>query len=137
MIGLPVLQISAQSNLSWEVLADVTFEEEKLDDLGTYWLAPTFGEVIELFENQEVSIEGYLILIDLEDNFNVLSKYPYSSCFFCGGAGPESVVELHFKEEIKGVKLDQRVRIQGILELNKSDIEHLNYIVKNAQIIDQ
>ena len=124
----------AQAELSWDALGDVTFEHESLDDTDTYWLVPTFGRVIQLYEGWDVVLEGYLVLNDLEENLSVLSKFPFASCFFCGGAGPESIVEINFKNKEKGLSIDQRVKIRGTFMLNADDIEHLNYRIVDAEI---
>ena len=126
----------AQSDLSWDILSDVIFEEQYLEESDTYWLIPSFGDFIKLYERQEVSIEGYLIVIDIDENFFVLSKYPYSACFFCGAAGPDSIVELQLDQKLRGVQTDQKVRVRGRLSLNKSDIEHFNYILTQASVIE-
>ena len=126
----------AQSDLSWDILSDVTFEEQYLEESDTYWLIPSFGDFIKLYEKQEVTIDGYLIVIDIDENFFVLSKYPYSACFFCGAAGPDSIVELQLDQKLRGVETDQKVRVRGRLSLNKSDIEHFNYILTQASVIE-
>ena len=126
----------AQSDLSWDILNDVTFEEQYLEESDTYWLIPSFGDFIKLYEKQEVTIDGYLIVIDIDENFFVLSKYPYSACFFCGAAGPDSIVELQLDQKLRGVQTDQKVRVRGRLSLNKSDIEHFNYILTQASVIE-
>ena len=124
----------AQAELSWDALGDVTFEHKSLDDTDTYWLVPTFGRVIQLYEGWDVVLEGYLVLNDLEENLSVLSKFPFASCFFCGGAGPESIVEINFKNKQKGLSIDQRVKIRGTFMLNADDIEHFNYRIVDAEI---
>ena len=126
----------AQSDLSWDILNDVTFEEQYLEESDTYWLIPSFGDFIKLYEKQEVTIDGYLIVIDIDENFFVLSKYPYSACFFCGAAGPDSIVELQLDQKLRGVQTDQKVRVRGRLSLNKSDINHFNYILTQASVIE-
>ncbi len=136
VFSLTVFLLHSQANLSWDVLSDVSFEQQQLDDSDAYWLVPTFGDIINLYDRQEIVIEGYLIVIDIQDNFCVLSRYPYTSCFFCGGAGPETIVELSFENQLEEVRMDQRVRIQGRLTLNKMDIEHFNYIISDARIIN-
>lgn len=54
-----------------------------------------------------------------------------ASCFFCGGAGPETIIEVIFKKK-PPFKTDQIVEITGILELNADDVDHCNYILKEA-----
>ena len=67
----------AQSNLSWDILSDVTFEEQYLEESDTYWLIPSFGDFIKLYEKQEVTIIGYLIVIDIDENFFVPVSYTH------------------------------------------------------------
>ena len=51
---------------------------------------------------------------------------------FCGASGPESVVEINFKS-VPPFKTDQVVTITGVLELNKYDVDHFNYILNKAE----
>ncbi len=127
---------SSQLDLSWDILGDVNFEEQYLDESDTYWLIPSFGDFIKLYEQQDVIVEGYLIVIDIDDNFFVLSKFPYAACFFCGAAGPDSIVELDLDQKLRGIQTDQRVRVKGRLQLNKSDINHFNYILSQATVVE-
>lgn len=134
IIWLASHHLSAQNVLDWDVLADVTFEEKYDEDLPGYILFPTFGEVVESYENKVVSLEGYLINLDLDYTVVILSLFPYSSCFFCGMAGPETIVEIQLKDPINHIKPDQRASIQGRLILNADDLDHFNYILQNAEI---
>ena len=125
----------AQKSVSWETLADITFEEKYYKEVDMQLLFPVFGPGPKASEKKEVKIAGYAIPVDAEGTLWVLSRYPNSSCFFCGGAGPESVVELQFKEtKRQAIKMDQFVTFKGILHLNDSDIDHMNYILKDARI---
>ncbi len=134
LVSPPTLH--AQKVLSWEVLADVHFHEQYDESLDAYWLIPTFGRKPKAHQHQTVILEGYFIPVDLQNNFFVLSRYPYESCFFCGGAGPESVVELQIsKKKVKHISMDKRVRFKGTLILNKSDFDHCNYILKEARLL--
>jgi len=125
---------SAQETLTWEDLSDVTFSEKYDEELNAYWLIPDFGAKPKSFAGKDVIIMGYFIPFNVDDDFYVLSKNPYSSCFFCGQAGPETVMELQVDESLPDrIKLDQRIFFRGTLELNKSDLDHCNYILKDAR----
>ena len=64
----------------------------------------------------------------------VLSQNPNSSCFFCGGAGPETVLELELKPSaIKRYEVDSVVEFKGVLKLNKIDDKHLTYVLLDAE----
>ena len=120
--------------LSWEALADVTFSEKYNKETDAYWLIPVFGQQPRSNEGKRVIIEGYFIPVDMDSGFYVLSQFPYSSCFFCGEAGPESVVELQMDKKLANkLRMDQRVKIQGTFQTNDSDFDHCNYMLKDAK----
>lgn len=124
----------AQVKLSWDLLADVEFHPKYFKEYDTEFLAPTFGEGPRAYEGKEVLISGFFIPLNEDEFFFVLSRFPYSACYFCGGAGPESIVELRLKlKKIRRFKLDEQLTFKGILQLNESDVNHLNYILKDAE----
>ena len=83
-------------------------------------LIPKFPPILESqYEGQEVTISGYLIPIDVEANTYALSKNPFTSCFFCGNAGPETVIELKFDKSPGRFATDTYVMIKGVLKLNR------------------
>ncbi len=124
----------AQEQLNWNILADVEFELQYLKKYEMRMMVPVFGKAPKAYEGKEVYISGYIIPLDSSNKMYVLSKNPYASCFFCGGAGQETIVELWLKPEaIKRYRMDQRLTFKGILQLNSTDINHFNYILKNAE----
>lgn len=124
----------AQTELTWRQLADVEFELQYLKEYDARFMVPTFGKSIQAYDGKEVSITGYIIPLDSANTMFVLSKNPYASCFFCGGAGQETIVELWLKPEaIRRYKLDQRLTFKGVFQLNDTDIDHFNYILKDAE----
>ena len=54
-------------------------------------------------------------------------------CFFCGGAGPETVIEVQAAEAIKYSA--EAVTIQGKLALNDEDINHLMYALSDVKLV--
>ena len=73
------------------------------------------------------------IPVDVDEDFYVLSRYPFANCFFCGGAGPESVIDLRFpgKSE-RAYQTDERLTFRGKLRLNADDVYQMNYILDGA-----
>jgi hypothetical protein len=135
MIGTTTLSF-AQQAISWDVMADVSYDEQYDKELNVVWLIPNFGRQPKALRGKVVTIEGFFIPLDIENRFFVLSKNPYSACFFCGGAGPETVIELDIDaDRVKRLRMDQKVRFQGKLQLNRTDFDHLNYILADAKFI--
>ncbi|MDX5321346.1 MAG: DUF3299 domain-containing protein [Bacteroidota bacterium] len=122
--------------VSWKTLSDVKFDKKWDEKEGMYVLYPKFGNSVKNLEGKEIKISGYVIPVDYNENFYVLSAFPYSSCFFCGGAGPESVISLKFKKAGERFKTDTRLEVKGRLELNSSDIYEMNYILRDAEKIN-
>ncbi|CAG5009037.1 hypothetical protein DYBT9275_04409 [Dyadobacter sp. CECT 9275] len=122
--------------LTWETLRDVTFKKKWYAEESIYMLHPTFGASVQKLKNQPVSITGYVLPVDLDANLYVLSAFPFSACFFCGGAGPETVMTLNFKKKARKFKTDERLTFTGTLQLNADDIYKMNYILENAEIAE-
>ena len=134
LIGLSSQLVLAQHRpIDWTLLAKVAWDDRyfpKYDE--TVWYPEWSKEVLEL-DSTLIEIKGYVIPIDVESGYYVLSANPYTSCFFCGNAGPESVMELQFPEGVKeSFKTDEIATFKGRLKLNWDDLEHCNYMLKGA-----
>jgi len=124
----------AQTQVQWSNLADVKFEKKFSTDLGYDLYYATFGKSIKKLEGKEVSVRGYMIPMDALGVYYVLSKNPNSSCFFCGGGGPETVVELEVKPSaIRRYEVDEMKTFKGILKLNKVNDKQLTYVLTEAE----
>src|SRR5690606_8153700 len=84
--------VSAQpAGDAWNTFAKVKFETKYNDTLGEYLLYPDFTGEIKSLVGKEITIRGYYVPFAPDDNqYIILSKYPMSQCYFCGGGGPES-----------------------------------------------
>ncbi|MEM7374833.1 MAG: DUF3299 domain-containing protein [Bacteroidota bacterium] len=121
----------AQTLVDWEQLSEVFFVEKM--DLGTRYVIhkPHFSEVIKALEGKKIEINGYILPLDVDGGAYALSAYPYSACFFCGGAGLASVMDVWFAEPNQHYQLDEKVKLHGILKLNDSG-EGLLYLLDEA-----
>jgi hypothetical protein len=123
------------TKITWDTLRDVTFKKKWSAEESMFILYPTFGTKVTALKNKEVELTGYMIPVDVDANMYVLSANPYSSCFFCGQAGPESVVQVKFKKVSKRFNTDDRVTVKGTFVTNADDINEMNYILTNAEVI--
>lgn len=125
---------SAQTIISWTDLADVEFRKEYLEAFGAEYNLPRFGKDVQALDGQEVQISGYMLPLDGTGIQIVLSKFPFTSCYFCGNAGPETVIELWLKPEfMRRYKMDSRLTFKGKLRLNTTDFLRLSYILVDAE----
>ena len=124
----------SQTEITWDNLSDVTFVEEYFEDEDAYFYVPSFGKSLLKLEGQKVSITGFILAIDYELGFYILSRHPFASCFFCGSGGPESIIELRFNNENVSFSMDEIVTIQGTLRLNSNNPDECNFILENASV---
>lgn len=137
-MGVSLNQVQAQAQRDtnlWQFLADLTFKKEYDEMLGFKVDVPVFSEKLKKLEGKEVTIKGYIIPVEGYKSHTefVFSAYPYNMCFFCGGAGPETVMEVYAIEAIKYTA--EPVTIKGKLELNDSDINRLIYALNDATLV--
>jgi len=93
---------------------------------------PVFNEAIKAFNGKQVEIDGYVIPLDRSGKTVVLSAYAMADCFFCGKAGPASVMTIKLNTPSKKYKTDQIVTFRGRLQLNDQDPKELFYVLENA-----
>lgn len=124
----------SQVKVTWEDLEDVVFKEKFVEEVDSYYLFPEFGSSLKKLDGKEIAIHGFMLVLDTSGDFYVLSKGPFASCFFCGMAGPETIIEVQFKDkDHRRYKMDDKVTIKGTFRLNADDIEHCNYIIEAAE----
>jgi hypothetical protein len=126
-------ETASYEELTWRMLEDVEFKDVYVEELDAYYWKPTFGNSVNALQGEEVHITGYMIPVDLDEDFYVLSRYPFANCFFCGGAGPESVIDLRFTGKSPRVyQTDERLTFAGKFRLNADDVYQMNYILDGA-----
>jgi hypothetical protein len=67
LIYILVLFISnnliSQTEIDWLKLRDVYYKSEYREDVDGYFQTPYFGETVELLDNKEVIITGYMLTL--------------------------------------------------------------------------
>jgi hypothetical protein len=119
-------------NLDWQTLRDVRYKRKYHAEYDEYFEYPIFGSLVKALDRKKVEVQGYII--PLGGGAYALSKNPYAACFFCGGAGPETVIGLNFAKAPKRLKVDDYLRIRGIFRLNEESVEQFMYQLHAAEI---
>lgn len=126
----------------WDDLLTLKFKIEYDESIDDVVFKPQFTENIRRHAGKTVEITGYIIpnetvvnaMGNQRSGMFMFSAFPNQSCFFCGGAGPESVMEVYPKKPISYSK--ETVTIKGKLELNDSDFLRMAYILKDAYLVE-
>jgi hypothetical protein len=122
-------------SITWKDLSQVQFSKKLNKQLGEVFMYPTFDKKIANLNGKEVVIKGYMIPMDPAAGLFVVSANPMASCFFCGASGLESLIELDFKKKGQRFKTDEVKSIKGIFRTNDSDVEHLIYLIEQAEVL--
>ena len=122
----------AQDRSLWKILANVKYKT-RYDEVLKYEVDyPEFGEETKSYEGKIVKVKGYMVPLEeyMGHNYFVLSALPYNVCFFCGAAGPETVMEIYTEKPMEFT--EKPVWVRGKLKLNDHDYDHLMYILEDA-----
>jgi len=127
----------SDANKVWNTLAKITYKKEYDEMMGFKIDVPVFSPEVKELDGQEVTIKGYIIPVEGYKSHKefVFSAFPYNMCFFCGGAGPETVMEILADEAIKYTT--DPITIKGKLALNDSDINRLIYSMTEVVKVEE
>lgn len=106
---------NAQVVLEWGLFTSTGYE---LDEDGAF-VNPTYPDALKALDGKTVIVKGYIVPVDVQLQTYVLSAFTLNQCFFCGNAGPESVIQLFFKSAPPHLLTDQFVVLIGRLELKQ------------------
>lgn len=125
------LALQAQAPI-WKTLGKLTYIKEYDDFLGFKIDKPVFSDDVKALEGTQITVKGFIIPVEGYKSHSefVFSAFPYNMCFFCGGAGPETVMEVYARGPIEYTA--EPVTIKGTLRLNADDINRLMYALEDA-----
>lgn len=122
-----------QQKIDWHVLSQVSFSQPDSDHVDPVYGSPTFHAPVKALQGETVILHGYMLPLTVDNKLYILSKYPFTECFFCGGAGKETVVELKLKDELE-FDLDEPVTVKGELRLVYDPLQISYQIVDATQV---
>jgi hypothetical protein len=126
---------SSPTKVSWKTLQNIKFVKKFYKEIDGEMQAPVFTEELKKLDGKLVQVEGYVVPVDDKGKYVALSAYPYAACFFCGKAGPASVMTVKFKKKNKSYRTDDYVQFRGYLRLNYDDINEFYYILNESEEI--
>lgn len=119
-------------SLVWPKLYNIQYipNSEDFDGLDK----PVFSDAVKALNGKTVTLPGYLVPFDngaLKSNHFMLSSLPISACYFCGGGGPETVIEVFTITPITFT--DKPIEVKGTLFLNDKDPGQMIYVLTSAE----
>ena len=126
------VQANAQNSYEgvWKTLGKVSFKTKKQDKYEIDY--PVFSSEVKALQGKTIVVKGYIIPLSELDgqSYFVFSALPYNLCYFCGSAGPETVMEVYSRQKIPYTS--KPIKMKGKLRLNNTDSDHLMYILEDA-----
>ncbi len=141
MIGLITLILflnveplqTVQDKNFWHTMAEVGFRKEMRN--GYEVEVPMFSNHLKSWNGKKIKLKGYVIPVGEvgDESKFMFSSLPFNVCYFCGAAGPESIVEVESTEKVKFTS--KSIWMEGILLLNEKNPDRHIYILEAANII--
>jgi len=130
--GAEPVPITQEKNF-WHVLAEVGFRKEKKN--GYEMEVPLFSAHLKSWDGKKIKVKGYVIPVGEvgDESKFMFSSLPFNVCYFCGAAGPETIMEVESTQKVKFTS--QAIWMEGILRLNEKDPDRHIYILKAAKVI--
>jgi len=126
----------AQIDNPWDQFAKATFRDEYIEEYFSYATLLEYDDFAQTLDGQKMTLNGHYIPV-MDEDIIILSKYAYANCFFCGGAGLESVVEIRMKDKPpRKFELDEKLTFKGKLKLNTTEWEFVSFILEDAVLVE-
>ena len=120
---------------TWDLFEKANFRDEYIEEYFSYATLLEYDDYAKSLDGQRITLGGHYIPV-MDEDIIILSKYAYANCFFCGGAGLESVVEIRMKDKPpRKFELDEKLKFKGKLKLNTTDWEFVSFILEDAVLI--
>lgn len=125
---------SAQDN-AWGMLMMTETEKEFDPTLGMEIDIPNIHPAAKKLNGEQIQLEGFIIPLEGKKSQShfMFSAFPINMCYFCGRAGPESVIEVFMKDGESLPFTDKKIWIQGELRVNEHDPQSNIYTLNYAE----
>jgi len=122
------------TEVTWKLLGQIDFIKKKNPHYGEV-MYPMVNGTLKGLQGKKIKASGFIVPIDSKTY--ALSKNVFAQCFFCGNAGPETIMGIQFKGATPRLKTDTYVTIEGTFRYNADDIDDWIYHIENAVITHQ
>lgn len=127
--------IFSQKKITWTDIVEIYAKEFRLKEKNPTSIINTKTMSLKDIANKKVSIRGYFLDLDPNGKWHILSKNPFASCFFCGKAGPETVLEiLGFNNDKNKFKSDDLVEVTGVFNIVYDPEDNLSFVIEKVTI---
>lgn len=119
--------------LNWKLLGAIKFVKKQNKDYPDGVMYPIINSTLKVKNKKRIAMSGFIVPID--NTTYALSKNVFAACFFCGQAGPETIMGIKFRGGTPKLKTDQYVTLEGNFRINENDVEDWIYHIEDAVIV--
>jgi|UniRef100_UPI004047D6B5 hypothetical protein len=134
-LGLFFNSTYSQLKIGWKDVIDIYAKEVIFSEKNPAKAIKGQGKSLKDIEGKKISITGYFLDLDPDGKWFMISKNPFATCFFCGGAGPETVIELiRFENKDKKFKTDDIVTATGTIKMITENEVDVSFILQDVTV---
>ncbi len=127
--------VNGQTLITWDDLSEgISWDLASSESIFPGFQKAKFSDRLATLEGKQVTLIGYLLVLDGKQSVFLLSKNPMASCFFCGNGGPETVADLRFEKK-PNFAMDELLSVEGTLYLNRNNPNASYFRIENANAI--
>lgn len=130
--GTMAVSSIVNDTLTWKALGEVKFSKGTHPDYGEV-MFPKVSPRIKSLHKKKITVSGFIVPIDNENY--ALSKNVFANCFFCGQAGPETIMGVSFKDFKGRIKTDTHVTLTGYLRVNENNVDDWIYNLDSSVVL--
>lgn len=127
-----IIKSISNDTLTWKNLGEIRYMKKKHVEYGMIDF-PIVNTKLKKLAKKTVVISGFIVPINNKDY--AISKNVFASCFFCGKAGPETIVGLHFKGATPKFKTDTYLTLKGVFRYNETNADDWIYNIDQVEIV--
>ncbi len=138
-IMFSAITVQAQQKNIWRTLALIKFEKQHSANNVMADQKPRIEPMLQAMNGEEVTVKGYVIPLSgkIGQSHFMFSAYPYASCFFCGKAGAESVMEVFTKDDEKVAYSEQAIYMKGKFKYLGYKYDDIMFALEEATKVEQ
>lgn len=119
--------------LTWKLLGQIKYLKKPSKDYPEGVMYPVINPTLKAKQGKPIVMTGFVIPID--NKSYAISKNMFKACFFCGQAGPETIMGIKLKNPGQRFKTDEYLTLKGTFRYNDSDVDDWIYHIENAEVV--
>ena len=131
--------VLAQEENIWRKLSVVKFDKRIADADQHIAREPRYMPLMRSLDGTEIVVKGYIIPLTgkVAQTEFMFSAYPYDMCFFCGKAGPETVMEVFAKDGAPVDYSEKSMTLKGTFRFRSSDVNDIMFKLEEAELVEE